>query len=150
PAAAAEATGPELPLGADPALTLAASHSSSPLDASEEEADRAVAGLTEIEDEVVSGEGGDEPLLAEALGVDLVVDGDEPVPAPPPRRPPPGRRTPPRPPGPGGWPRPPPRAASPPMGCSRPGGRPASPRPRPPGPRTPPPRRSAGTRPKPR
>ena len=82
PAAAAEATGPELPLGVDPALTLAARDAGSPLDASEEEADRAVAGLTEIEDGVV-GEDGDEPLLAEALGVDLVVDGDEPVPAPP-------------------------------------------------------------------
>ena len=84
PAAAAEATGPELPVGVDPALTLAARDSGSPLDASEEEADRAVAGLMEVEDEVVGEEGGDEPLLAEALGVDLVVDGDEPVPVSPP------------------------------------------------------------------
>jgi len=57
------------------------------LAASEEEAERAVAGLTELEDrpeaevEAADEEGvGDEPLLAEALGVDLVVDGDEPVP----------------------------------------------------------------------
>jgi len=43
-----------------------------------------VAGLTEVEDGPVGSleeDGSDEPLLAEALGVDLVVDGDEPVPA---------------------------------------------------------------------
>ena len=53
------------------------------LDPSEEEAERAVAGLTELDDgpgAPAEGEGSDEPLLAEALGVDLVVDGDEPVP----------------------------------------------------------------------
>jgi hypothetical protein len=53
------------------------------LDHSEEEAEAAVAGLTEIDGPgtVAGEEEGDEPLLAEALGVDLVVDGDEPVPA---------------------------------------------------------------------
>ncbi|HEY1909139.1 MAG TPA: protein kinase [Myxococcaceae bacterium] len=81
PAAAAEATGPELPVNTQPALALVGRRpaaSGSLLDHSEEEADAAVAGLTEIGGEE---EGSDEPLLAEALGVDLVVDGDEPVPA---------------------------------------------------------------------
>ena len=73
PPAAAEATGPELPLGA----LLQASRSSA-LEHSDEDAERAVAGLTEVDQ---GSEAGDEPLLAEALGVDLVVDGDEPVPA---------------------------------------------------------------------
>jgi serine/threonine protein kinase len=83
-AAAAEATGPELPVGVEPVQSLRARAGTetptSPLGASEEEADRAVSGLTEIADELVDEEGGDEPLLAEALGVDLVVEGDEPVP----------------------------------------------------------------------
>jgi len=84
---AAEATGPELPVNTQPALALvrSAPPTGSVLDASEEEAERAVAGLTEIEDGPVGAleeDGADEPLLAEALGVDLVVDGDEPVPAP--------------------------------------------------------------------
>ena len=83
-AAAAEATGPELPLDTQPARALvskAPPPTGSVLDASEEEAERAVAGLTEVDDVPVAGEeGNDEPLLAEALGVDLVVDGDEPVP----------------------------------------------------------------------
>lgn len=83
----AEATGPELPVNTQPALALVRSEppAGSVLDASEEEAERAVAGLTEIEDGPVGAleeDGADEPLLAEALGVDLVVDGDEPVPAP--------------------------------------------------------------------
>ena len=84
PAAAAEATGPELPLNTEPALALLGSAPTpSPagvLDASEDEAERAVAGLTEDEagPQRVGEEPGDEPLLAEALGVDLVVDGDEP------------------------------------------------------------------------
>ncbi len=89
PVAAAEATGPELPVNTQPALALMGSPRPrtppSVLEASEEEAERAVAGLTEIEDRpdaVAEDEVGDEPLLAEALGVDLVVDGDEPVPAP--------------------------------------------------------------------
>gem|GEM_PF-393806 len=76
--ASAEATGPELPLGAGPALGVPGSapprNGAPGLEHSDEEADRAVAGLTEMES------GGDEPLLAEALGVDLLVDGDEPVP----------------------------------------------------------------------
>ncbi len=85
PAVAAEATGPELPLNTEPALALLGSAPPPPADAlepSEDEAERAVAGLTEVEEasELVAEEGGDEPLLAEALGVDLVVDGDEPVP----------------------------------------------------------------------
>ena len=85
---AAEATGPELPVNTQPALALVgrapAPAVGNVLDASEEEAERAVAGLTEIEDgpDVVEQDGEDEPLLAEALGVDLVVDGDEPVPEP--------------------------------------------------------------------
>jgi len=89
PVAAAEATGPELPVHTRPALALLGSSRprspASVLEASEEEAERAVAGLTEIEDRpeaLADDEVGDEPLLAEALGVDLVVDGDEPVPAP--------------------------------------------------------------------
>ena len=80
-AAAAEATGPELPVNTQPALALVGRTpppAGSILDHSEEEADAAVAGLTEIGG---AEEGTDEPLLAEALGVDLVVDGDEPVPA---------------------------------------------------------------------
>ena len=81
---AAEATGPELPVNTHPALALVgrppAPAAGSVLDASEEEAERAVAGLTEIEDGPVEQDSEDEPLLAEALGVDLVVDGDEPVP----------------------------------------------------------------------
>jgi serine/threonine protein kinase len=83
--AAAEATGPELPVNTRPARALVQTVPPPPrgvLEASEEEAERAVAGLTELEDgpEVAGEEGvGDEPLLAEALGVDLVVDGDEPV-----------------------------------------------------------------------
>jgi serine/threonine protein kinase len=88
PVTAAEATGPELPVNTQPALALMGSDRPrtppSVLEASEEEAERAVAGLTEIEDPpavVAEDEVGDEPLLAEALGVDLVVDGDEPVPA---------------------------------------------------------------------
>jgi serine/threonine protein kinase len=85
PAVAAEATGPELPLNTQPALALLGSAVPPPtgaLDPSEDEAERAVAGLTEVEDaaEVVDVADGDEPLLAEALGVDLLVDGDEPVP----------------------------------------------------------------------
>jgi serine/threonine protein kinase len=87
PVAAAEATGPELPVNTQPALALMGStrpRTPSVLEASEEEAERAVAGLTEIEDRpsvVAEDDVGDEPLLAEALGVDLVVEGDEPVPA---------------------------------------------------------------------
>ena len=84
---AAEATGPELPVNTQPALALVgrapAPTVGNLLDASEEEAERAVAGLTEVDDgpdDVVEQDGEDEPLLAEALGVDLVVDGDEPVP----------------------------------------------------------------------
>jgi hypothetical protein len=80
PAAAAEATGPELPVNTQPALALVGRPTTSPgslLDHSEEEAEAAVAGLTEIG---AGEEESDEPLLAEALGVDLVVDGDEPVP----------------------------------------------------------------------
>ncbi len=87
PAAAAKATGPELPLNTEPALALLGSAPPPPstgaaLDPSEEEAERAVAGLTEVDDgsELVAEERGDEPLLAEALGVDLLLDGDEPVP----------------------------------------------------------------------
>jgi hypothetical protein len=84
---AAEATGPELPVSTQPGLALvrSAAPAGSVLDASEEEAELAVAGLTEIEDGPVGAleeDGADEPLLAEALGVDLVVDGDEPVPEP--------------------------------------------------------------------
>src|SRR6185369_16572883 len=86
PRSAAEATGPELPVNTQPALALVGrAPAGSLLDASEEEAERAVAGLTEVEDGPVGAleeDGADEPLLAEALGVDLVVDGDEPVPAP--------------------------------------------------------------------
>ena len=85
PRSAAEATGPELPVNTQPALALVGrAPAGSLLDASEEEAERAVAGLTEVEDGPVGSleeDGSDEPLLAEALGVDLVVDGDEPVPA---------------------------------------------------------------------
>ncbi|HET9158286.1 MAG TPA: protein kinase, partial [Myxococcaceae bacterium] len=85
PAAAAEATGPELPVNTQPARALVGTPRppGGMLDPSEEEAERAVAGLTEIgggPEVVVDAEGNDEPLLAEALGVDLVVDGDEPVP----------------------------------------------------------------------
>jgi serine/threonine protein kinase len=82
---AAEATGPELPVNTQPARALVGSVPPPPvsgLAASEEEAERAVAGLTEIDGPVLDEEGHDEPLLAEALGVDLVVDGDEPVPEP--------------------------------------------------------------------
>ena len=83
---AAEATGPELPVNTQPALALVgrapAPAVGNLLDASEEEAERAVAGLTEVDDGPVEQDGEDEPLLAEALGVDLVVDGDEPVPEP--------------------------------------------------------------------
>jgi hypothetical protein len=83
---AAEATGPELPVNTQPARALVGSVPPPPpvpsLDASEEEAERAVAGLTEIDGPVLEEDGNDEPLLAEALGVDLVVDGDEPVPEP--------------------------------------------------------------------
>ncbi|HEY1334089.1 MAG TPA: protein kinase [Myxococcaceae bacterium] len=84
---AAEATGPELPVNTQSALALvrSAAPTGSVLDASEEEAELAVAGLTEMEDGPVGAleeDGADEPLLAEALGVDLVVDGDEPVPEP--------------------------------------------------------------------
>jgi serine/threonine protein kinase len=87
PAAAAEATGPELPVNTQPARALVGTPSptSGALDPSEDEAERAVAGLTELVDgpgPTVAGEVTDEPLLAEALGVDLVVDGDEPVPEP--------------------------------------------------------------------
>ncbi len=84
---AAEATGPQLPLaaGGSPPVRGDASparNGSGPLEHSDEEADLAVAGLTEMEDgpALAEGEPGDEPLLAEALGVDLLVDGDEPVP----------------------------------------------------------------------
>ncbi|MGZ6070302.1 MAG: hypothetical protein ACXWK8_03745, partial [Myxococcaceae bacterium] len=85
-AAAAEATGPQLPLSTDPDLGVLRGappprNGAGGLEHSDEEAERAVAGLTEMED--VSGlaeeDEGDEPLLAEALGVDLVVEGDEPV-----------------------------------------------------------------------
>jgi serine/threonine protein kinase len=83
---AAEATGPELPVNTQPARALVGTVPPPPpvsgLEASEEEAERAVAGLTEIDGPVVDDDGNDEPLLAEALGVDLVVDGDEPVPEP--------------------------------------------------------------------
>ena len=83
---AAEATGPELPVNTQPALALLGGAGPRPsgnmLAASEEEAERAVAGLTEIE-APAEDPAGDEPLLAEALGVDLVVDGDEPVPQTP-------------------------------------------------------------------
>jgi serine/threonine protein kinase len=81
------ATGPELPVGAKPALALvrspeAGSNGTGGLEHTEEEADRAVAELTEVGEQSGSESGSDEPLLAEALGVDLVIEGDEPVPEP--------------------------------------------------------------------
>ena len=87
PRAAAEATGPQLPLSTDPDLAVLRGappprNGAVGLEHSDEEAERAVAGLTEMEDGPGPAEedAGDEPLLAEALGVDLVVEGDEPVP----------------------------------------------------------------------
>lgn len=83
-AASAEATGPELPLNTEPAFALV-EHAQPPPEridgpgASDEEAEHAVAGLTELA-AVPESDGRDEPLLAEALGVDLVVEGDEPAP----------------------------------------------------------------------
>ena len=83
------ATPAEVPLPEAPAAAARATTAEPPrngaggLEHSDEEADRAVAGLTEMEDgpALTDEEVSDEPLLAEALGVDLVVDGDEPVPA---------------------------------------------------------------------
>jgi len=86
--AAAEATGPELPASREPAPVVVAdaappSNGAGGLEHPDDEADRAVASLFEVDEGAeLSVEGdGDEPLLADALGVDLVVDGDEPGPA---------------------------------------------------------------------
>jgi len=75
----ASAAAPEALAPASPAEADALAHPG-PLQPSDEEADHAVAGLVES-----GGPDGatDEPLLAEALGVDLMVEGDEPVSAPP-------------------------------------------------------------------
>ncbi len=88
PAAAAEATGPELPVRREPALALVDTaalprNGVSGLEHPDDEAERAVASLIEVDEgSELSVEGdGDEPLLADALGVDLLIDGDEPGPA---------------------------------------------------------------------
>ena len=92
PAAPAEPAPPRprarAPVSREPALALVDTaepprNGAGGLEHPDDEADRAVARLIEMDDgPALTVEGvGDEPLLAEALGVDLVVDGDEPVPA---------------------------------------------------------------------